>query len=399
MKSLPRGTRYLPELDNRVLKERSALKSLYAIADLFQLLDRIFATFIRAAMLWFEEIAEAVHSIHQDMARHFDTAGQCEGGLNSYCRKLAEQKLSGQVLEPEMLLVVHTGLDALTYLRNTQEAPCWYLVLDILIATTRQGERRGNTQTEVIQRAARDVKREVKHHLHVVTTRDPDAVPQDLKYGIEPRIFILERLDDEIPRFCYLDDVTGTLSCKRTLSITSVGVLEADNPSNLQNVTVISLMIVSMACGLVPACIGFAGFYNPQLSVFPGPSEDGKGSSSDPDYMWLIASTVRAVFGNLFSVAPLFRHTSVSVSRATSGFIMVSMALGTVSVASYPFLNKAWSSFFSFCCTLFALGAVFILTQNTVADISIYMSRSMSSSGGKDIAAKDASMSLISHEA
>ncbi|KAK7959242.1 uncharacterized protein PG986_004096 [Apiospora aurea] len=95
MKSLPRGTRYLPELDNRFLKERSALRSLYAIANLLQLLDRVFATFIRAAMLYSEEVAEAVHSTHQDMARHFDTVGQREGGLNSYCQTLAEQKLSG----------------------------------------------------------------------------------------------------------------------------------------------------------------------------------------------------------------------------------------------------------------------------------------------------------------
>ncbi|KAK7959243.1 uncharacterized protein PG986_004097 [Apiospora aurea] len=247
-----------------------------------------------------------------------------------------------------MPLGAHTGLDALTYLRNTQETPYWYLVVDILIAASRHVERRDNTRTEMIQRAVRDVKREVKHHLRVLTARDPDGVSKELKFGIDLRICILERLDDEIPRFCYLDNIT---------------------------VAVTSLMVISMACGLVPACIGFAGFYSPQLPVLPATSEDGKGSSSGPDYMWLIASTVLAVFGNLFSVVPLFTHTSVSVSRATWGFIMVSMALGAVSVASYPFLDKAWSSLLSFCCTFFSLGAVFILTHNTAADISVNMSQ------------------------
>ena len=90
------------------------------------------------------------------------------------------------------------------------------------------------------------------------------------------------------------------------------------------------------------------------------------GSTSDPDFKWLIASTLLTIFGNIYAIVPLRKINRGSRANIVSQiFLYFSMALGIFSASVYPYWNKAWSSSLSFFCSFFAIGSVFISAQHT----------------------------------
>lgn len=110
---------------------------------------------------------------------------------------------------------------------------------------------------------------------------------------------------------------------------------------------------------MVPFGMGFAG----NLDAKPS---DAVGSTSDPDFKWLIATTLLAIFGNVYAAVPLWKITRGSSANIISQvFLYFSIVLGILSIAVYPFWNKAWSSSLSFFCSFFAIGSVFISAQHT----------------------------------
>lgn len=99
-----------------------------------------------------------------------------------------------------------------------------------------------------------------------------------------------------------------------------------------------------------------------------GQAQEAIGSSSEADFMWLIAGTLQALLGNIFAVVPLWKLTRGSwIHRLAQAFIWFSVALGVASIASYCFVNKAWSSLASLLSSFFAIGAVYFSTQHVSA--------------------------------
>lgn len=62
---------------------------------------------------------------------------------------------------------------------------------------------------------------------------------------------------------------------------------------------------------MVPFGIGFAGNWTAEPS-------DAVGSASDPDFKWLIATTLLTLFGNIYAVVPLRKITRGSTANVTS---------------------------------------------------------------------------------
>lgn len=121
----------------------------------------------------------------------------------------------------------------------------------------------------------------------------------------------------------------------------------------------LSLFLLFMAIAMVPFGMGFAGYWNADPL-------DNTGSASDPDFKWLIATTLLTIFGTIYSSVPLLKITRGSTANMVSqAFLYFSMVLGISSASVYPFWNKAWSSSLSFFCNFFAIGSVFISTQHT----------------------------------
>lgn len=79
--------------------------------------------------------------------------------------------------------------------------------------------------------------------------------------------------------------------------------------------------------------------------------------------MWLIAGNLLALLGNVFAVIPLWRLTrGLPRQHLFQCLIWLSAILGAASIASYCFVNKAWSSLLSFCSNFLAIGAVYTST-------------------------------------
>lgn len=110
---------------------------------------------------------------------------------------------------------------------------------------------------------------------------------------------------------------------------------------------------------MVPFGLGFAGNWDADPT-------DAVGSTSDPDFKWLIATTLLSIFGNIYAIVPLRKITRGSTANIISQvFLYLSIALGIWSICVYPFWNKAWSSSLSFFCSFFAIGSVFVSAQHT----------------------------------
>lgn len=132
---------------------------------------------------------------------------------------------------------------------------------------------------------------------------------------------------------------------------------QADN--HQEKVSLLSLFFLFIAIAMVPFGLGFAGNWDAAPA-------DAIGSTSDPDFKWLIANTLLAIFGNLYAIVPLRKITRGSTANIISQvFLYFSIVLGIWSISVYPFWNKAWSSSLSFFCSFFAIGSVFISTQYT----------------------------------
>lgn len=126
-----------------------------------------------------------------------------------------------------------------------------------------------------------------------------------------------------------------------------------------EKVSLPSLFFLFTAMAMVPFGMGFAGYWNADPS-------DAIGSTSDPDFKWLIAATLLAVLGNTYAIVPLRKITRGSIANTISEvFLYSSIVLGILSISTYPFWNKAWSSSLSFFCAYFAIGSVFISAQHT----------------------------------
>lgn len=131
-----------------------------------------------------------------------------------------------------------------------------------------------------------------------------------------------------------------------------------------EKVSSLSLFLVFTATAMIPFSMGFAGNWNAK-------SEDAVGSTADPDFKWLIATNLLVVFGNTYAIVPLLKATRGSLaSTISTGFLCFSVLLGIVSVAVYPFLNKAWSCSSSFFCAFFAIGSVFISARHASNTVS-----------------------------
>ncbi|KAK8060654.1 hypothetical protein PG996_010584 [Apiospora saccharicola] len=129
--------------------------------------------------------------------------------------------------------------------------------------------------------------------------------------------------------------------------------------TDLEKVGSSTLFILFFALASIPACIGFARYWA------MGDEEGAIGLTTEADFMWLIASNLMALFGNLFSILPLLKLTrgSIKYQLAQAG-LWISVALGIASIASYCFLNKCWSSLMSFFSNFFAISAVYVSTQH-----------------------------------
>ncbi|KAK8128760.1 hypothetical protein PG984_009868 [Apiospora sp. TS-2023a] len=129
--------------------------------------------------------------------------------------------------------------------------------------------------------------------------------------------------------------------------------------TDLEKVSSSTLFILFFALASIPACIGFARYWA------MGDKEGAIGLSTEADFMWLIASNLLALLGNVFSILPLLKLTRGSIKHhlAHAG-LWISVALGIASIASYCFLNKCWSSLMSFFSNFFAISAVYFSTQH-----------------------------------
>ncbi|KAK5080922.1 hypothetical protein LTR05_008238 [Lithohypha guttulata] len=134
----------------------------------------------------------------------------------------------------------------------------------------------------------------------------------------------------------------------------------SENTTDLEKVSLLSLFFVFVAIAMVPFGMGFAGYWTAD------PPESAVGSTADPDFKWLISSTLLSIFGNVYAAVPLWKITRGSSANLASQIVLwLSIVLGVVSVSVYPLCNKAWSSSLSFFCSFFAIGSVFISTQKT----------------------------------
>ncbi|KAH9897572.1 hypothetical protein F4778DRAFT_240535 [Xylariomycetidae sp. FL2044] len=353
------------------VKNRSVLRSLYRIVETTQFLDAVFAEYFRVAVPHSEDLASELSAIKAAINACQRLKSGYLGDLGKFCEQVTEHRLSSASPEfPTEFRFSDLGIGALAYIQDGLEVPYWSLMVNIIISSHKAGIN-DPLGDEILLRALNDARLSIYLHQSNMMRQHAEDVPEDILEGILARTSILDRLVDEIPAV-RVDNIHNQLS------LTSITpsypepadasdkdrLLGQDVPSGYkahdwQAISISLLTFVFLASAIVPAFIGFAKAYS------LGGGEDGIGSRSDPDYMWIIANAVLAVLGSFLSILPLFQSTNIWCRSAVFLLISVSTALAFVSIGTYPVLNKAWSSMFSFFSTFFALGSVYVSTPHS----------------------------------
>lgn len=124
-----------------------------------------------------------------------------------------------------------------------------------------------------------------------------------------------------------------------------------------EKISSLNLFFVLSGLAVIPLILGACKYWN-------APASEAIGSASDADFMNLIATTILAIFGNIYAVIPLRKITRGSTASILSYTLLyMSLTSGLVSITVYCFCNKVWPSSLAFLCGYFALGSTFASTQ------------------------------------
>ncbi|KAK8104960.1 hypothetical protein PG999_008319 [Apiospora kogelbergensis] len=365
------GSQYTPTV---TIEEGPVRTELYAIAREFQFIDAAFADLYRETVPYNSRISDHLKEIRGNIKQTTPDNHWYSGSLGEFLESTTQQKKFYSAWPSQAQFVPGDyGERALEYLQNGLEIPYWALLSGIFIPFLISGKI-GISTRSMVSRNLNSVRLSVLWHLRKVTVDCSFALPEKFENGIKGRLAILDEMVEAIGSDLGTEcDIRIILSRISELPVHPASPAPTSNSStagvamppgkeeltDIEKVRSSTLFIIFLAAAIIPACIGFAR----QYSVAQG--EPGAvGSSTDAGFMWLIAGNLLALLGNLFAVIPLWRLTRGLPRQylLTQCLIWLSAILGAASIASYCFVNKAWSSLLSFFSNFSAIGAVYAST-------------------------------------
>ena len=376
--------RYLPH----VTVSKPELKTaLIKIAVVCQFLDAAFAEYFRLVLSHLQDTKARLQRIRGQFSPSQVNETIYIGPFGEYCEHINATLREDKQARTERFRARATGDDVLPYLQDAFEVPYWNMMADQFIKSKQHNnELTYETALSVIN----DKRRELKLRLQQIKQKWSRSLPQEIEDGILRRINVLDALlAQTTDKYDSLEEQevralqrsptselnsTSSLAKSTTMSV-AAQISRPDDRSDLvidiryvpvslanidqEKAILLSLFFLFTAIAMVLFGMGFAGNWYAE-------SADAIGSTSDPDFKWLIASTLLTIFGNIYAIVPLRKITRGSRANIISQiFLYFSMALGIFSASVYPYWNKAWSSSLSFFCSFFAIGSVFISTQHT----------------------------------
>ncbi|KAK7955885.1 uncharacterized protein PG986_005107 [Apiospora aurea] len=335
----------------------------------FQLLDAGFAEFYRVAVPSSDGVNPDLERIHDTYrGGRSDDGASYSGALGQFLERSVKEKAK-QLISTEQFRSEDRGADALLcYLQDGFETPYWELLSHRFIQSCESGGANAISKafafhvvSSVIFRAHCRLEKLKREHSY--------ELPKEIEDRIQSRLLVLKNLVASItpdigfpedPYTCLLQEPQKqTIPMYETAKVEPLQPVCAEDSTDLEKVRSSTLFILFFALAIIPACIGFARHWS------LGDEEEAVGLSTDADFMWLIATNLLALLGNLFAILPLFRLTRGSLKYLlTQAALWLSVALGIASIASYCFLNKCWTLLMSFFSNFFAISAVYFSTQH-----------------------------------
>jgi len=377
---------YMPHASVSKPEIRSAL---IKIAVVCQFLDSAFAQYFRNAIGHLQGTEAKLCRLREQICSRQNRLTYI-GPFGEYCERVSRVPKARPHVEIETYGHRATGDEVQPYLQDALEVPYWNMMADQFIKSS---EINNPLTYEAVSSVVNDKRRELRLRLQQVKQKWPGDLPQEIEDGIARRISVLDALlaptsdkydsleeqqvqtlqrsptsgpdstsavtDPTAPMLASLNAKASTATgVTELVSVALLGLVPATNTWQ-EKVSLLSLFLVFTVIAMVPFAMGFAGYWSADPS-------NAVGSMSDPDSKWLIASTLLAIFGNVYAAVPLWKITRGSVANIISQvFLYFSIVLGISSICVYPFWNKAWSSSLSFFCSYFAIGSVFISAQHT----------------------------------
>lgn len=352
---VPHAPVTLTELKNALIK----------IAVVCQSLDKAFAEYFRVTISKLDSTRERLRRIREKIIMN-QSQGYV-GSLGEYCESINTSSRTDQEPPIQTYDTWPTGQDNLPYLEDALEVPYWNMMADHFIKSSHINSP---FTYDMVLSVIKQKRGEIKFLLVQTKRKWGDALPEAIEKGIVHRLDVLDTVIAETPgsRESLLDIQVPTLQAspdplpvptepESTPLIAAIS--NKGEITDLEKVSLLSLFFVFIALTMVPFGMGFAGYWVAE------PSE-AVGSTSDPDFKWLIATTLLSIFGNIYVGVPLRKLTRGSKANILSQvFLLLSIVLGIFSVSIYPFWNKAWSSSMSFFCNFFAIGSMFISSNHT----------------------------------
>lgn len=339
--------------------------ALIKVAVVCQSLDKAFAEYFRVTISKLDSTKERLRGIREKITMN-QSIGYV-GSLGEYCESITTSSKTDQGLPIQTYDTWPTGQDNLPYLQDALEVPYWNMMANHFIKSSHINSP---FTYDMVLSVVKQKRGEIKFLLIQTKQKWGDALPEAIEKGIVHRLDVLDTviaetpgshenlLDTQVPILQASPDPLPVPTEPESTSLIAA-ISNKGEITDLEKVSLLSLFIVFIALTMVPFGMGFAGYWVAE------PSE-AVGSTSDPDFKWLIATTLLSIFGNIYVGVPLRKLTRGSTANILSQvFLLLSIVLGIFSVSIYPFWNKAWSSSMSFFCNFFAIGSMFISSNHT----------------------------------
>lgn len=270
---------------------------------------------------------------------------------------------------------------ALRYLQDAMEVPYWSFMLQEF------GKwHAGSTgyTGETVQRALHSVKLELLLKMARLKADLGDGQAMEnlrpILAGIEARIAVLDDIaDDRLRGLTDVEDILLRCPCdgslepsspeevstvNRTTSFsfaTSISVRSGHPP--IRRFLNLNAVFIFLIIATIPLCKGFA------LSM---KKPDGRGSTHDPDFWYLLRDNVMWVLGSITVILSIKRLPWLSPAYLSMWmFLGTGLACGVVSVAIYTHVNTGWSNMLAFLASVASTAAVVVVAQDESEDVVV----------------------------
>lgn len=319
---------YLPHASVEQPELKTALSK---IAVVCQFLDAAFAEYFRVVIsplqgtrAKLQDLREQICSCQSDNINYILSLGE-------YCERINPAPGADMQTRMGKYQARATGDVIHPHSQDALDVPYWDMMAGEFVKSNQI-----NTPLtyDAILSVINDKRRELKRRLHQAKQKWHHALPQVIEDGIARRTGILDGLlaqtsdkydsSAEQQVQALQRSSTSRLELKNSSTnpkTSDVAPMKA-NASSADNVTdlvgvaphqcvqfsrrklaLLSLFSLFTAIAMVPFGTGFACNWNAEPS-------DAIGSTSDPDFKWLIAATLPAIFGNIYAVvAPSRNHS------------------------------------------------------------------------------------------